>query len=257
MGRIIFAIVLFFVIVFGAAYYIATGAPAILSAFLSHRIHAEVKVKRLDFKKDAICIRNFIIKNPKKAILPDALKIQHTKITAPYKHYFKNPIEIDEILLEDVYLSILLKKGSKVPCNWHHIFETMEESSGPSIGPKRSFEIKTLAIKDLRVEVAIAGSKPKTVTVDKLAFHNIKSDEGLPIEELSHVITQKLVSEIFSLGMVKKVAEGFLEAPIDAFKFIFGGGGSKSKNENPCHEESESKHDRKLETQNESSGDRP
>lgn len=226
MGRLISGLIflaLFLIVAGGILLF--TMAPQLLSWSLGRAMKVSVEVKRIAFSKDEIACFDLIIDNPRKCVLPTALSCKKITMTAPYSNYFHNHTIINEIDLDGVYLTILMKTKNQNPCNWDKIFHAMEakEAHAPSFFKNKQVTVKKLLIRNLDVTLVISGKAPITVpTIQTLEVDNIESNAGFPVEVLTHAITKKLVGQVFSMKTVKSAVTSLVKAPLSALQFFTG-----------------------------------
>jgi hypothetical protein len=234
MKRIIISLIIFFVILFGSAWFIMNDASSLLSFYLSSRLGVKVKVRKISFHPQGITIKGFKIKNPEGSPLPDAFRVQTININAKWVSYFRNPIEIDLVSFDDVYLSMLLPKEKKIACNWIKILNSLDEETTVIRRTKRSFKIEKLVVDKLRVELYTVGKKTEIVgPIKRIEIDHINSEEGLPLRTFTKAIMNEMMKKIFSLKIIQTAISSILTLPFSILEFIFK---PTNHSKHPCDE---------------------
>jgi hypothetical protein len=217
MKRLI-GILLGIFIVLGVIGYLAyANSEVILAKIISRKTHVAVTVEKIKYSKDSFTIYDLQLANPKGARLPTALKTESIQVDAPYSHYFKNQIVIDEILVSNSYVNIQMYNKEQTKGNWQTIFSHMEENHRSPFSIERTALIKKLVLTNIKIDLILAdGSLYHLSPIDRLEFDNLNSDKGIPIEEISEIIVQKMMGKIF----IEKGLKAIIEAPINIIKGV-------------------------------------
>ena len=162
-------------------------------------------------------IKQLQMGNPKGARLPTALKTEIIAIKSPYRQYFDDPILIDEIHVNQVYVNIELYNKAQTKGNWQTIMKNMDKSSKGSLSIKRHAIIKKLALTNIQIDLILPNGKIHHLSpIDRLEFYDVHSDKGVPIEQISEIIVQKMMHSIFLQEGLKSI----IEAPMDVIKGV-------------------------------------
>ena len=126
MRTLLGIIIVLVALLVGGFFFVYFNASHLAANAISHKAQVPVSIQTIDFKKDAFIIRNLNISNPKGARMPTALKTQTISVEAPYLNYFKDPIEIDKIDCNNVYVNIQLYNKEQTKGNWQTIIGNMQ-----------------------------------------------------------------------------------------------------------------------------------
>ncbi|QVL57220.1 MAG: hypothetical protein KFB93_07510 [Simkaniaceae bacterium] len=211
-------ILLGIIIILGVGGYIAyANSSLILAQIISHKTQVPVTIKKVEFYKESFSIQELQMSNPKEARLPTALKVESIEIDSPYRQYFEDPILIDQILVNNVYVNIQIYDKAQTKGNWHTIMDNMAEEHNSPLSIERSALIKKLILTNIQVDLILSdGSMHHLSPINRLEFNNINSDKGIPIQEISEIIVQKMMNSIF----LEKGLKAIIEAPIDIIKGV-------------------------------------
>ncbi len=212
----------------GTFLYLRIGT--VISDSLSAKLGVKTKVDNINLLEKGLELEGFKIQNPRHSPVKNALTIENLGVKTPWMQVFANPIILDEISLENVYVSLVMSRDHKSACNWNILINNMSSGSPKWYSIKRTALIKHLVLKNVTIEIQLFGKKPQTLSpIDKLEFFNIDVKEGIPTNEISSIIVNKMIGSIFSLNTVKSI----LGLPFEAFKFIFTPGSSEG-GDDPC-----------------------
>lgn len=217
MKRVI-AILLGILILLGAAGYLAyANSNLILAQIISRKAHLPVTIKKVNYGKDSFVIHELQLANPKEARLPTALKIETIQIDAPYRQYFEDPIVIDQIQVNNSYVNIQIYNKDQTEGNWHTIIQYMSEDRNSPLSVERPALIKKLVLTNIQIDLILAdGSMHHLSPIQRLEFDNVSSERGIPIEEISEIIVQKMMGQIF----IEKGLKAIIEAPVNIIKGV-------------------------------------
>jgi len=186
-------------------------APA-LAAYLSKKIGVEVTVRTISVLPNHTTIRAFRIENPDQYRSRTAFEAKKTRISYQFNKLKNTPLEIDEIVLDGVYLNIIINKKSPADNNWADIGARM-----PKGKRGREIIVHKLIIRDMTVEAQGKGALLLGVGgkrhFDQMEFNEINSVNGFP--------TKELVAKIFEDVGVLKYLENFIN-PTQRIKGILG-----------------------------------
>ncbi len=200
-----------------AAYLAYANSPLILARVISHKTQVPVTIKNIDFQNDAFTIQQLQMGNPKEARLPTSLKVETITINSPYRQYFDDPIVIDQIYVNNVYVNIQLYNKDQTEGNWQTIMKNMAEDHGSPLSIERPAIIKKLILTNIQIDLILSdGSVHNLSPIARLEFDNIHSDKGIPIQEISEIIVQKMMQSIF----LEKGLKTIIEVPVDIIKGV-------------------------------------
>lgn len=213
-------VILFFliVVVIGVGYLAYDNAATILSKIISHKTRVAVTMDSIDFKREEFTIHNLQMANPKGTRLPTALRVQTIDVKAPYKHYFKNPIEIDEIHLDSLYVNIQIYNKDQTEGNWQTIMGNVAHDNKSPLSVEREAIIKRLLLTNIRIDLILSDGKLHQLSpIEKIEFQDITSEKGIPTQEIAEIIVQKMMHSIF----LKQGLKTIIEAPVNVIKGFF------------------------------------
>lgn len=225
------------VIAVGAAFIMYPRLPSYLSKTLSEKFQVPVKIESIDLSWNKFVIKDIDISNPKESKLPTALKVQTTTMKAPPLNYLKENIIIDEIRLDNIYASIEFYNSKNTEGNWTVLIDNLDQNNSFGASERgesskdnegRTVLIKKLIMTNITIDLIRYGKNPTRLSpIRRIELDNISSEKGFPTEEITEIIIQKMMEQIFSIQGLSNMFQSIIETPArtagDILKGIFGG----------------------------------
>jgi len=206
MKKFFFIIALFIASICGCAILAYVYAAPILAKLSSIKTQTLVTICHIDFKSSSFTISDLQINNTKEARAPIALKVKTITVQAPYKQYMQNPIVIEQICLDEVYIDIELYNEDQSAGNWQTILKNMQEKYTISFLPEKVAIIKKLILTNIRVDLTLSdGQLHRLDPIDRLEFDDLHSKKGIPFQEISDIITEQMINSIFIVKGLKAI----------------------------------------------------
>jgi hypothetical protein len=191
MGKwfLLLALVVLALVVGGALCWVNRAALA--ANRLEKGLKVPVKIASLNFGPGKATLANLWIGNPRRSKTATAFSAKTIEIDATLKEVRGNPLTVEQILIEDIFVGIEIYRGKE--SNWSHILtQRRKKAKSP-----RDYLIRKLIIRNLTVQLTKADGSVKTYpTIEEMEFNNISSETGFPIEEIEKAIFNKVMQEI-------------------------------------------------------------
>lgn len=173
----------------------------IMSNYLTKKIGVPVKVRSISMWPSETTINHFRISNPRRYENPTAFEVNRTRIDYRWSALTGNPIEIDLITLDDVFLNIYINNDSGKDNNWADI------GAGIPKEPRdREVVVRKLILKNMTVQTEGPGAKKLGVSgtqhFSQMEFSEIDSKDGFP--------TKELVAKIFQGAGMRQFLDRFI-----------------------------------------------
>ena len=220
MKKFLAILVALLLLALGAGYFVYSHAGYFLERIISSQTNLSTTIGNVRFDPGQIVVEDLQIANPKEARLPTALKINTLSVTAPYRHYLKNPVVIDDIHLDQIYINIQLYDRSQTRGNWQTLIARMRENTKERsfFSIERETKIKRLLITNIHIDFISANGQRRMLSpIRRLEFHDISSAEGIPIQKIVQAIIQHMVQSIF----LEKGLRSLFQAPQNLLRGIF------------------------------------
>lgn len=213
-------------IVLAAIVFLWLIKAPIMASYLTKKMRVPVSIGRISMWPSSTTIHNFKVTNPRGFKTRTAFQADKIQMNYQFDHLVGDPSEIDQILINDIFLSIEFSNPLGTQNNWTKISERM-----PKQKSQKNVIVHKLILTNMAVEIRGLGfiGKPQTRHIERLEFDEISSEKGFP--------TEQLVSAIFGgAGLRQYIEDAFNPAKtIEKFLNPFKGLGGES--EAPAEEE--------------------
>ncbi len=187
-------------------------APDLIASTLSKKMQVAVKIGDIGVSTNEVKVEKLEIANPAGSTLPKAFSVETIKVSAPLTNYVKDAIVIDEITLDNVYLSLELASKNGISGNWGKIMDNIKKSSPPEKKEEptkkgSSVLIKKLVLTNLNVDLVsllTGGAVKKLDPIARLEFDNISSDSGVPLVQVIELILGTVLKQQNMGGILKQ-----------------------------------------------------
>lgn len=190
-----------FLILFMGFYLLWHKVPSYLSNQLSNAFLTQVYIGDASLSPDTIALKKIVIGSPKNSTLPKSFSCQKLSIETWLHEYFKNRVEIEEIVLDQVYLGLEFDSAQSTNGNWTILMQNLKNSQNTHQShSNKSFLIKKLTVKNIQCQVLYKDRKNGLFDlkpIDELTFTNISTENGFPIEQLMDSVLGQTLKEIF------------------------------------------------------------
>ena len=217
MKKFIVILLAIILVIAGLSYLAYLNSSMILAEVISKKTMTPVSIKDVIWGKDSFTIDDIMIANPKTARLPTAMRVKSIKVTAPYKQYLESPILINQIHLDTVYINIQIYNKEQTEGNWQTLMGNMAVDHKSPLSIERAALIRKLILTNIQIDLILSdGEIHHLSSIERLEFDNISSDKGIPTQEISEIIVQKMMQSIF----LQKGLKSIIEAPVNIIKGI-------------------------------------
>ncbi|MCH9612484.1 MAG: hypothetical protein S4CHLAM102_09750 [Chlamydiia bacterium] len=240
--KLIFVIVVLIVINIVAGFIVYLNLTGIFSHQLTKRFGVKTTIEKVALRPSQIDIKDLKVSNPPQSkSLPYALTVNETFIDAPFTNYFKKEVVIDEVDIDSPHIYIEMYNPQNTQANWTIILHNMRNQDRSNDASSRvdkedkkngrSALIKLLTIRNIQITIQQYGKAPKELRpISKIELRNVSSETGIPSREITRIIVQRMLSEVFSLrNITNTLLQAPLNTPEDAvkttgnlFKGLFG-----------------------------------
>ncbi|MDE3055537.1 MAG: hypothetical protein KGI80_02420 [Verrucomicrobiota bacterium] len=181
------------IVIIAAALLVWTNRENILAHFLARSLHVSVSLHSLEIDKHEATLDRLWIGNPPHSQTTTSFAAETSSIRAASGALFENPIVIEEIEIDNIFVGIEFYDAKGTESNWKTI---LNEDNPTTIS--RDYLIKTLILRNLTVEVTeVNGEIKRYPTIPEMEFHNINSSTGFPIDEIEKAIFNLMMKKIF------------------------------------------------------------
>lgn len=178
---------------------------------MSRQLRVPVSIRTLDISKTSAGITRMWIGNFPKSQTSTSFTAETLRLDATLDQIFGNPVTIEHIDINDIFVGIEFYDANGNDNNWGRILH----ENGQKKSHSREYLIRTLILRNLTVELTQANGKVKRYpTIKQMEFHNISSASGFPVEEIEKAIFEMMMKDIFKKLQLDQIFKTLLPLPI-------------------------------------------
>jgi hypothetical protein len=206
-----------------AAFVLYARLPAMISDKVSKALETPVSLQKVALGLSNITLKNLVVSNVPKSVLPNAFSAGTISFNAPLTNYVKDDIVIEEIDMDDVYLALEFESPTNTKSNWNTLMKPLASKSSNATPSKKTVLIKTLVITNIRVDLVYKskGANVKALPpIDKIVLTNISSEEGFPMDQLMNSVLGQMLKSVFIRQNLQDALNSLLNQPKDTVEGI-------------------------------------
>lgn len=173
----------------------------IMASYLTHKIKVPVSIGNVSIWPSQTNIRNFRVRNPHGFKTHSAFSVHNVEIVYDFHQLLQDPRRIQQITMDDIFLSIEFSNPLGTQNNWTAIASKIPPEESRS---GKELFIEKLILTNLKVEIRGLGftGAPQVQQIARLEFDQIDSKKGFP--------TKQLIQQIFQgAGIQQYIKEAF------------------------------------------------
>lgn len=179
-----------------------------------------VKINDIDVGSKAVIVDRIEISNAQGSALPKAFSAETITIGAPLMGYLKDEIVIDEMLIDNVYISLEAFSPTNPYGNWTKILGNLQNGKNAKPAkdekPGKKVVIKKLRISKINVDFAAGPAVKHLPEIAVIELSNISSDESIAKTVLQLILRQVLTKKGLS------ALSGVVPAPGNTWEKVKG-----------------------------------
>jgi hypothetical protein len=188
------------------------SAPYLFSKQLGKALEVPVKTNRLTVSASEVDITQLHISNPEGSVLPTAFTAKTFRIFTPFLNYFKEEIVIEEIVLDQIYLTIEFNAAGSKQGNWTTLMGNLKNSTKQGDQNKKVL-IKKLVLTDITTDLVFdrhTGRVRNLPHIGRMEFANVSSQGGLPMHQIMSSVLGSMLYDIFEAYEINQIIEDIL-----------------------------------------------
>jgi uncharacterized protein involved in outer membrane biogenesis len=216
IGIIIFLLIIGVVIVW-------FNLPNFAERILSKKFKTEVSIEDIALTTNKIEIEKISIANPDNFALPTAFSTDLIDIRAPWRTYLSHDIVIDQLSLNNVYVSLIFHSSKGTEGNWSALLDNFNSSPESKEKKGRTLLIKKFYVNNIALDL-LYGNQSRNVrriNIPRLEFDNISSETGFPVDQITNIIVQQMLMEIFRLEGIQNMLQNAVKMPLQQLEKVF------------------------------------
>ena len=200
--------------------------PDIIASNLSKKLKVGVDIGNMSLSMNAIGVDRFQIFNPPGFKLPKAFSAEHIEIEAPVLHYLKDDIQIEEIVVSDVFIGLEFDSPKSTEANWSTILnnaQSAQKESAQSASQKTVF-IKRLLLTNIQADLLYKsdGKVRSLKPIKQIELKYLSCVGGNFGDQIMNSALGEAVKEIFVQENLKEVFDQFMDIPGNPAKEYLG-----------------------------------
>ncbi|NGX39357.1 MAG: hypothetical protein KR126chlam1_00683 [Chlamydiae bacterium] len=189
--------------------------PDMIANNLSKKLGVAVSIDSMSFTASQVDVKELEIGNPRGYSLPKAFSAKQILVRAPLTQYFKEKIQVEQIVVDDIYLGLEFNTSTGADGNWTQIMSQFQKEADLDEEGKSVF-IKKLVLKNIQTAVFFrdkGGNIKQLPPIREIVLTNISTEGGFPIDQLMESILGQMLKEVFNQQNLNNMIQGILEDP--------------------------------------------
>lgn len=185
--------------------------PTYFSWRMSSMMETTARLRQVFLNPKELIFKNLRIDNiPGYMQIPVAMTAKNIDIEAPLTTYAKDEIVIDRIHADGIHLGLVFDSDRKTTGNWTHIMTSTTPTDAEKKAHPRKVIIKELVVTNVTGEVYYKsnGNRYNIPPIKMIKIQNLKSDGGIPTEQIMHTALGQTLHQIFIHQNMPSMLEG-------------------------------------------------
>ena len=219
------SIFLVLIIAIAVVIYMGWGKlPSMLSTHLTQMMGVKVTIERVGIGFESVSVYDFSIDNVKGGILKKALTTKEIDVRAPFTHYMKDEIIIDEIAIDGIYLGLEFNNAKGIDGNWTELMKTLQDKTAGAQAQekKRSLLVKKVILTNIETDLVYRdnGKVQHLPRIDRMELNNISSAGGFPVDQLMNSVLGQMLKQVFIRQNLKDMLQELLKGNTPLNQYI-------------------------------------
>lgn len=175
--------------------------PDLLASKIEKSAQVKTSVGKVELSMSEIEINDLVMQNVPNSILPKALDVQEIAIKGPITDFFKKKVQLEEILIDNLYLSLEFNSKSDNRGNWTTIINNLNQTKDDPKETNYVVSVNKVLLKNIKIDL-VYKDNPKNIQkidIKEIELNNLSTDGDFPVNQLTKVIMQQALKQIFSL----------------------------------------------------------
>jgi hypothetical protein len=175
--------------------------PDLLASKIQKSAQVKTSVGKVELSMSEIEINDLVMQNVPNSILPKALDVQEIAIKGPITDFFKKKVQLEEILIDNLYLSLEFNSKSDNRGNWTTIINNLNQTKDDPKQTNYVVSVNKVLLKNIKIDL-VYKDNPKNIQkidIKEIELNNLSTDGDFPVNQLTKVIMQQALKQIFSL----------------------------------------------------------
>ena len=196
--RIVFAVVIVLLI---GLFVVYGYLPNLLASKIEKSAQVKTTVDTVGVSMNEIQITDLVMMNVPDSILPKALDVADIEIIGPISDFLKKRVELEKILIDDLYLSLEFNSKSDTNGNWTTIINNFNQTKDDPKETNYVVAVDRVILTNINIDL-VYKDNPKNIQkikIKDIELKNLSTDGDFPVNQLTKIIMQQALKQIFSI----------------------------------------------------------
>jgi len=189
------------IIIIVILYFIGLSrGPDILANYLSKELGVTVSIESIKPGTKTFHVEMFEVANEPGYTLPKAFSAKTINLVAPITAFFAEPVNIEQIDVDGIYLGIEFDSTTSPTGNWTKLLSHYQSKAHLDAKDGKKVFIKKLVFTNIQADLIFhsqEGKIQKLPVIPRIELTNISTEGGFPIDQLTSSILGQLIKQAF------------------------------------------------------------
>ncbi|MBM3195504.1 MAG: hypothetical protein FJZ62_01985 [Chlamydiae bacterium] len=217
----LFVVLFFIAIVLGiGGAVIYSKRVSLINQNLSSLFSVPVSLQKFDLTMRSIFIGGFVIGNPPRSVVPNAMMVNTIQINAPLWNFIQPNTEVDSIVVNGIDVDVEFYDPFYQKMNWDPILgSSTSKTAEPQKEAGSSVSVKKLTLQNLRITLRLPNQSPQVYTVrGPVVYQNLDSRKGGVTKVVADLIVRIVMQQVFSVQGLTKFGGSLFEGSVTPLK---------------------------------------
>jgi hypothetical protein len=198
-----------------AVFLIYSRLPSWISQKIEKSAGVTTSIGTIGLSTHEIALTDFVMMNVPGSILPLALAIKNVSLAGPDLNWNQKRVSFEKMTMDRLYLSLEFESKNHTNGNWTVIINNFSNAQTSSTNHTFVFAIDQVDIQDILIDLVYKDNPQsiRKIKIDKITLKNIASDKELPLDQLTKIIMQQILKQIFSIENLGNMLKDILAPP--------------------------------------------
>ncbi|MBI5274439.1 MAG: hypothetical protein HY860_05235 [Chlamydiales bacterium] len=204
------------------------SSPKLLSKSLTNLVGSSVTIKDIIYKKGEFSIKNISMDNLPHYTLKKAVHATSITFKTPYYEYLLPNIIIDEVIIDDLDISIEFSNQTNTVGNWTEIIKNVDKALYKTNTSKtkhihgRVIVVKKITLNNTKILLKQYERDPIVLEpIPHLTLTNIDSEKGIPMDKITHIIIKQVIKTLSDQAGIADMLISVITLPARLIQLVF------------------------------------
>lgn len=222
------SLIVFFIILGVLYFYALSRAPDMVSNYLSTEIGVSVSIDGIKPGLRKITVNQFDVANEEGYSLPKAFSAKTITLNAPLTQYLNDPIVVEQIDVDAIYLGIEFDTTTSTEGNWSKLLSHYQKEAKLDAKDGKKVIIKKMVFTNIQADLIFHSGENKIQKLPKIPrieITDVSTEGGFPVDQLTSSMLGQLIKQAFIQyhmeNFLQMVPEKAIELFLKPLKGIF------------------------------------